>query len=126
MSLENTPPVGFVYILSNSAFPNYVKIGYTTKDPTLRAKELDTTGLPTPFVVEYVLPCACPHLVEKAIHNTLSSYRVSSKREFFAVSIQTAKIVMREHALPQDILEELQVAQALISEKLSEHGKDNL
>ena len=45
---------GFIYIMSNSAFPNLLKIGKSTKDPTKdRVSELNQTGVPEPFKVEY-------------------------------------------------------------------------
>lgn len=44
---------GYVYIISNQAMPGIFKIGFTLKDPELRAKELDSTGVPYPFIVEY-------------------------------------------------------------------------
>ena len=45
---------GFIYIMSNPAFPNLLKIGKTSKDPTSnRINELNTTGVPYPFRCEY-------------------------------------------------------------------------
>jgi hypothetical protein len=45
---------GFVYVLINPSLPSYVKIGKTTKDPSIRAAELSSaTGVPTPFYVAY-------------------------------------------------------------------------
>ena len=44
---------GFVYIMSNPAFPQLLKIGKSGKDPTGdRVKELNQTGVPEPFKVE--------------------------------------------------------------------------
>lgn len=44
---------GFVYVLSNAGMPGLLKIGSSTKVPTARAAELNTTGVPSPFEVEY-------------------------------------------------------------------------
>lgn len=46
---------GFVYILTNPSMPGLVKVGMTQKVPTERIKDqdLNATGIPTKFVVEY-------------------------------------------------------------------------
>ena len=46
---------GFVYIMSNPAFPGLLKIGRSRKDPTIdRVNELTlSAGVPQPFKVEY-------------------------------------------------------------------------
>jgi len=35
---------GWVYVITNKAMPSLVKVGFLTKDPGLRAKELGNTG----------------------------------------------------------------------------------
>ena len=44
---------GYIYCLSNQSMPGLIKIGMTLRMPDKRAKELFTTGVPTPFVVEF-------------------------------------------------------------------------
>tara|TARA_A100001015_G_C14355920_1_gene468566 strand:+ start:320 stop:514 length:195 start_codon:yes stop_codon:yes gene_type:complete len=45
---------GFIYIMSNPSFTDgKIKIGKSQKDPALRKEELNTTGLPEPFELEY-------------------------------------------------------------------------
>ena len=45
---------GWVYILTNPAMPNMVKIGFTTRSLEARADELTAaTGVPLPFVVAW-------------------------------------------------------------------------
>lgn len=82
---------GHLYILLNASFARDVlKIGMTTKDPVARARELSTTGVPTPFVVAYsaeVFDCAT---AEKALHARLDRYRTSANREFFELPLKTA------------------------------------
>ena len=43
---------GWVYVLSNPSIPSQVKVGWTKGRPAARAKELQGTGVPTPFKVE--------------------------------------------------------------------------
>ena len=42
---------GTVYVLTNPAMPDLVKIGKTTRDVSLRLSDLYTTGVPLPFEV---------------------------------------------------------------------------
>lgn len=81
---------GFVYILLNPSFPDQVKIGLTKDKTEIRAKQLQSTGVPTPFIVVYdelVDDCAT---VEKRLHDQFSGYRVSTNREFFRIPVKEA------------------------------------
>lgn len=41
---------GFVYVISNPAFPNLLKIGKSDRDPSVYiTKELESDGVPEPF-----------------------------------------------------------------------------
>ena len=44
---------GTVYVLTNPAMPDLVKIGKTTRDVSLRLSDLYTRGVPLPFECEY-------------------------------------------------------------------------
>jgi len=44
---------GWIYIITNKSMPGLVKIGYSLKDPIIRASELAHTGSPHPYAVEY-------------------------------------------------------------------------
>lgn len=63
--------------------PGLVKIGRTNIDPHDRAKQLHTTGVPSPFKVYGYVKVNNPRKVEKAIHSKLSKYRKATSREFF-------------------------------------------
>jgi hypothetical protein len=80
---------GFVYILSNESMPGLVKVGFTTNDPRKRAKELQSSGVPTPFKVELAMFCDNAYEVEQCAHENLSDYRVKN-REFFNVHLRHA------------------------------------
>ena len=56
---------GWVYVLSNRSIKKQVKIGYSTISPKSRARDLDTTGVPTPFKVEYETKIKNCELLEK-------------------------------------------------------------
>ena len=44
---------GYVYILTNPSMPGLVKVGKTTTTPNQRMSELHSTGVPTPFELEF-------------------------------------------------------------------------
>lgn len=78
---------GWVYIISNQAFPGMIKVGYSTKDPAERAKELGT-GSPFPYQVEYEVLVDNPRQVEKLAHEVLSF--VNAGKEWFECDIPVA------------------------------------
>ena len=92
---------GWIYILSNPSFSGgQIKIGKTAKHPSERASELFTTGLPTPFYLEYTALVANHDDVELTVHSALSAYRPSNNesfsREFFTCGVPVAISVIRE------------------------------
>ncbi len=109
---------GWVYILTNEAMPGLVKVGYTMKDPAIRAEELykdsktgAVTGVPMPFVVVYKALVVNPYQVEQAVHKELESKRINNNREFFKcelsetiAAIQQVTTVKYEDAKHRDSL----------------------
>ncbi len=83
---------GFIYVLENDAIPGLVKIGSTEKHPEERAKELTSTGVPTPFTIAYHRHVSDCKLLERLVHQALESQglRQSANREFFTISPQEA------------------------------------
>jgi hypothetical protein len=81
---------GFVYVFSNPALSGLVKIGYTIKIPNARAVELEGTGVPAPFIVEYYCLVEDAPMVEATVHKNLGVQRYSAGREFFRVSVSEA------------------------------------
>lgn len=80
----------YVYVMSNPAFDSDVlKIGWTADHPSVRAQELYTTGVPTPFSVKFAIITGDGHNLERQIHAKLDSFRLNSNREFFKISTDT-------------------------------------
>ncbi len=79
---------GWVYVISNQSMPGLLKIGFSSKDPQSRARELDNTGCPLPYVVEYDLLVNAPREVEQKIHTRLAEKREG--KEWFRCSLQEA------------------------------------
>lgn len=84
---------GWVYVISNQAMPGVVKVGYSTKDPELRASELNNTGAPHPYVVEYEALVEEPRDIEQRVHRRLSDHREG--REWFRCSPEFAVSVIQ-------------------------------
>ena len=77
---------GWVYILSNPEMPELLKIGFTERDPSSRAKEISQdTGVPSEFIVDYQVYSSRPYELERKVHELLHEYRLNNNREFFAV-----------------------------------------
>jgi len=74
-----------LYVLSNPSFPNLYKVGWTEGDSEIRAEQLFTTGVPTPFHVESKWKLNNAKSFEKHIHNLLDEFRNNGMREFFVI-----------------------------------------
>lgn len=88
--------LNIVYVLSNSAMPGYIKIGYTKQsDAQLRIDQLYTTGVPVPFNLEYACKVKNAEEVEKALHIAFGPTRVNPKREFFKIDPGQAIAILK-------------------------------
>ena len=91
---------GYIYILSNPAFKNLVKIGRSVKDPSeFRVKELYDSGVPQPFRCEYWALVDEHEKAETKIHAILKSSRPNPKREYFELKIPEAISILRNNLL---------------------------
>ncbi len=81
---------GYVYILTNPSMPGLVKVGKTTTTPNQRMSELHSTGVPTPFELEFSISVNDCHKAERSAHKALHYCRVSANREFFQVTAKQA------------------------------------
>lgn len=88
---------GYVYILTNPAMPGLIKIGKTRLNPTDRANQLQTTGVPKGFQVEYACRTTDPEAVEQAMHVAFGPRRVNDRREFFEIEPAQAIAVLSLH-----------------------------
>ena len=79
--------MGIVYILSNPAFDNYVKIG-RTNDIEQRMKQLDNTSVPLPFRCVFAVEVDDDVAVERLVHQAFADVRVRTTREFFEIDAQ--------------------------------------
>lgn len=85
-----------VYVLTNPAMPNLVKIGKTElQDVATRLAQLYTTGVPFPFDLAYA--CKVPNAgeVERALHRAFAPNRVNPKREYFSIEADQAIAILK-------------------------------
>jgi hypothetical protein len=76
--------------------PGLLKVGFSAKDPHLRARELNHTGSPRPYVVEYDALVRAPREIEQRIHETLRDQREG--KEWFRCSLSQAIAATRSVA----------------------------
>lgn len=79
---------GWVYIITNRAMPDLIKVGYSHRDPIVRATELDGSGMPHPYVVAFDVLVHNPDKLEKEIHAALLQFREG--KEWFRISVLDA------------------------------------
>ena len=79
---------GWIYIARNPSFSGLLKIGYSDRDPSIRMEELYSTGVPTPFVLLYIVLIDNAYEVEQKIHSELELCRDSKSREFFRCQLE--------------------------------------
>lgn len=75
---------GWVYIIKNKSLSGLIKIGYSTKDPILRAIELGNTGVPHKYDLVYDALVINPHKIEKLVHESLKMHKEG--KEWFRCS----------------------------------------
>lgn len=88
--------LGIVYVVTNPAMPNLVKIGRTsTEDVNKRMKDLYSTGVPFEFQLAFACRVENTEEVEKALHVAFAPNRVNPKREFFAIDPGQAIAILK-------------------------------
>ena len=86
--------------MSNPLFPSRVKIGLSTKDPTIdRTNQLSKeTGVPEPFKCEYYAFVGDERGLEQRVHKELDKKRPNKQKEFFEVTVPLAMSTIRQLA----------------------------
>jgi hypothetical protein len=83
--------VGYIYVLANDAMPGLLKVGFTERTPSERARELHTTGTPAPFNVVFAVQLeGNVYQIEQRIHRRLRRFRPDRRREFFRIGLDEA------------------------------------
>lgn len=98
---------GWVYVMTNSAMPGLIKIGYSMKDPKLRAGELANTGVPVPYEVAYEALVDNPREIEQKTHRALA--HANEGKEWFRCEVAMAVQQIKLSAGTEILLESLAV-----------------
>lgn len=85
---------GWVYIITNPAMPRLVKIGYSLKDPELRAQELSSSGVPHEYEVDYAILVDEPRDLEQRLHEHLKN--INEGKEWFRCSAEQVVATIRD------------------------------
>ncbi|MBI3357894.1 MAG: GIY-YIG nuclease family protein, partial [Nitrospirae bacterium] len=93
-----------------------IKVGHSTKDPELRARELDNTGAPHSYIVEYEMLIEDPSRIEQEAHKALSSVR--ENKEWFRCSCENAIATIQRVAGGRAINESFKRADRERAEKI--------
>lgn len=115
---------GYVYVATNPAMPNMVKIGSTTQsDPQSRITSLFTTSVPVPFELEYAAAIADDLVkVERALHQAFGPQRLHPKREFFRVEPYQVIAILRL----LDVADITEQAKSDVEAEISQEDRDAL
>lgn len=114
---------GIVYILTNPAIPNMIKIGMTTvEDVKQRMAQLYTTGVPLPFECVYAAKVENHEKVEKALHTAFGPDRVNPKREFFEIDAAQAIAIIKLMEI-QDVTPNVETEKEVVDEVDREAGE---
>ena len=89
--------LGNIYVLSNKSLPNTYKIGFTSKNPDLRAKSISSSLKETSeFIIEKSWITKNPFEVEQKIFYSLADYRQSNS-EFFKCTLKRIFSTVERH-----------------------------
>lgn len=101
---------GCIYIMTNKALKNIVKIGFAT-DVEKRRKQLSKTALPEPYEV-YATYQTSGNLEDKKLHDLidrLGKCRVNKNREFFKMNKEKAYALLEDIATISGTLNRLKL-----------------
>jgi hypothetical protein len=88
---------GWVYIIVNKAIKDLIKIGYSSKDPYLRASDFAGTGVPHKYRVVYDALVDDPYKIEQLVHSDLK--RFNEDKEWFNCSVQQGIASIRRNSI---------------------------
>jgi hypothetical protein len=118
---------GKIYILTNDAMPDYIKIGFTAaEDVETRMKQLDTTGLPLPFRLYACVEVENAQQLEKYAHEVFSTNRARPNREFFLMEPETAVSYLKAVSLSDKSAVWVSTRQEMIDESGKELAEEQV
>ena len=114
--------MGYIYIMTNPALKDMVKIGYAT-DVETRRQQLSTTALPYEYEV-YATYETSGNLEDKKLHKMIDNLnpdlRVTKNREFFVMSPEDAYELLEAIAVISGSQDKLKRVKTTKSSKVSQ------
>ena len=86
---------GYVYIISNSNFPGYYKVGIT-KDIKKRLNTYQTSSPYRNYKIEYYIQHPNYKQAEKDIHEMMKYFAIEKQKEWFMIDLNIAKVRLDE------------------------------
>ncbi len=100
---------GWIYIITNKALPDLIKIGFTEREGSVRAKELSVTGLPYKYDVAYECKAYNAYSIEQKVHRLLKEK--NEGKEWFKVSLDEGIAAIRKAGGDHIVLEKNHITQ---------------
>ena len=99
-----------VYILTNPAIPDLIKIGRTINlEERLRSLS-SHSGVPVPFECYYACEVTDSQDVERRLHGAFGDHRINPKREFFRINPERVQMILEALSL-RDVTPETDVVE---------------
>lgn len=87
--------MGFLYIITNPAFPGWIKIG-TTKDLTKRLQTYQTSSPHRDYEIVFSMEHPEYQIAEKRLRDTLSHFALRIRNEWYEVDVNIAIVRIQE------------------------------
>ena len=84
-----------VYVLTNEAMPEIIKIGRTCDSVEARIRSLDSTNLPLPFECYFAAEVDNSNEIERLLHQLFSDHRIRPNREFFRLAPEKVVLALK-------------------------------
>ncbi len=94
-SSDKKNKAGYVYIITNSAFDGYVKIG-VTKNIKNRLRTYQTSSPFRDYKIEYYIRHPDCYQAEREIHEMMNYFALNKKNEWFKIDLEIAKTRLDE------------------------------
>jgi hypothetical protein len=118
---------GKIYILTNDAMPDFIKIGFTAADDVVtRMRQLDTTGLPLPFRLHACVEVENAQQLERLAHEVFATHRARPTREFFSMEPETAVKYLRAVSMNDPAARWIAANQQMIDETGKQVSEDQV
>lgn len=107
--------IGFIYVIENDCYISSSKPGRKlykiglTKNVKQRLRDLNTTGVPKPFILSRCIKFHKHTKVEKHLHNILDSDRENPKREYFNTELTRINGIINSYISTISNYEEMDV-----------------